>query len=117
SAILMVTFTALGASLISWAFGLVVAGIIAKLVAKKVRDVDYRVLVAAGYSGFLIWEGGLSSSPALFVATAGHVFEGDIGIVPISETLLSAVNIAIVVILFFTLPFVMRFIHPRNPED
>lgn len=117
SAILMVTFTALGASLISWAFGLVVAGIIAKLVAKKVRDVDYRVLVAAGYSGFLIWEGGLSSSPALFVATAGHVFEGDIGIVPISETLLSALNIAIVVILFFTLPFVMRFIHPRNPKD
>lgn len=117
SAILMVTFTALGASLISWAFGLVVAGIIAKLVAKKVHDVDYRVLVAAGYSGFLIWEGGLSSSPALFVATAGHVFEGDIGLISISETLLSAVNIAIVVILFFTLPFVMRLIHPKNPKD
>lgn len=117
SAILMVTFTALGASLISWAFGLVVAGIMAKLVARKVHDVDYRVLVAAGYSGFLIWEGGLSSSPALFVATAGHIFESDIGIVPISETLLSGANIAIVVILFFTLPFVMRLIHPSNPKD
>ena len=117
SAILMVTFTALGASLISWAFGLVVAGIIAKLVAKKVLDVDYRVLVAAGYSGFLIWEGGLSSSPALFVATAGHIFEGEIGLIPISETLLSAVNIAIVVVLFFTLPFVMRLVHPKNPAD
>lgn len=117
SAILMVTFTALAASMISWAFGLVVAGIMAKLVAKKVLDVDYRVLVAAGYSGFLIWEGGLSSSPALFVATAGHIFEGDIGVVPISETLMSGVNIAIVLILFFTLPFVMRFIHPKNPKD
>src|SRR5690606_15513284 len=117
SAILMVTFTALAASLISWAFGLVVAGIIAKMVAKKVLDVDYRVLVAAGYSGFLIWEGGLSSSPALFVATADHIFQGEIGLIPISETLLSALNIAIVVILFFTLPFVMRLIHPKNPKD
>ena len=116
-AILMVTFTALAASLISWAFGLVVAGIMAKLVAKKVHDVDYRVLVAAGYSGFLIWEGGLSSSPALFVATAGHVFEGDIGVIPIADTLLSAANIAIVVILFFTLPFVMNMIHPKKLKD
>lgn len=117
SAILLVTFTALTASIISWAFGLVVAGIMAKLVGKKVRDVDYRVLVAAGYSGFLIWEGGLSSSPALFVATAGHIFEGDIGVIPISETLLSGLNIAIVVVLFFTLPFVMRLVHPKNPKD
>ncbi|WP_088006039.1 short-chain fatty acid transporter [Indiicoccus explosivorum] len=117
SAILLVTFTALGASLISWAFGLVVAGIMAKLVGRKVPDVDYRVLVAAGYSGFIIWEGGLSSSPALFVATAGHVFEGEIGIIPITETLLSTVNIAIVTIIFLTLPFVMRLIHPKNPAD
>lgn len=63
--IIVVTFTALAASLISWAFGKVVAGIMAKLVGRQVRDVDYRVLVAAGYSGFVIWEGGLSSSPAL----------------------------------------------------
>lgn len=117
SAILLVTFTALTASMISWAFGLVVAGIMAKLVARKVLDVDYRVLVAAGYSGFIIWEGGLSSSPALFVATAGHVFEAEMGIVPISETLLSGANIAIVSILFLTMPFVMMLIHPKNLKD
>lgn len=117
SAILLVTFTALTASLISWAFGLVVAGIMAKLVGRKVPDVDYRVLVASGYSGFLIWEGGLSSSPALFVATKGHIFEDLIGVVPTSETLFSLLNIVIVVVIFFTLPFVMRLIHPKNIND
>jgi short-chain fatty acids transporter len=116
SAILLVTFTALTASLISWAFGLVVAGIMAKLVGKKVHDVDYRVLVASGYSGFLIWEGGLSSSPALFVATKGHIFEDLIGVVPTSETLLSLLNIVIVLVIFFTLPFVMMLIHPKNKK-
>ncbi|WP_235357110.1 short-chain fatty acid transporter [Bacillus alveayuensis] len=117
SAILLVTFTSLAASLISWAFGLVVAGIIAKLVAKKVRDVDYRVLVAAGYSGFVLWEGGLSSSPALFVATKDHIFQDQIGIIPTSETLFSALNIAIVVVVFFTLPFIMKLIHPARKEE
>jgi short-chain fatty acids transporter len=117
SAILLVTFTSLAASLISWAFGLVVAGIMAKLVAKKVHDVDYRVLVAAGYSGFVIWEGGLSSSPALFVATQDHIFQDQIGIIPTSETLLSVLNIAIVVVVFLTLPFIMKMIHPKRKED
>lgn len=117
SAILLVTFTSLAASFISWAFGLVVAGIIAKLVARKVRDVDYRVLVAAGYSGFVIWQGGLSSSAALFVATKGHVFEKQIGIIPTSETIFSAVNMAIILVVFFTLPFIMKIIHPARKED
>lgn len=117
SAILLVTFTSLAASLISWAFGLVVAGIIARLVAKKVYDVDYRVLVAAGYSGFVIWEGGLSSSPALFVATPDHIYQDMIGVIPTTDTLLSTLNIAIVVIIFFTLPFIMKMVHPKRKED
>ncbi|WP_209123242.1 short-chain fatty acid transporter [Alkalihalobacillus sp. BA299] len=116
-AIIVVTFTALAASLISWAFGLVVAGIMAKLVGRQVRDVDYRVLVAAGYSGFVIWEGGLSSSPALFVATPGHTFEEAVGLIPTAETLTSLLNIVLVVIIFFTLPFVMRLIHPKKAAD
>ncbi|HZG70667.1 MAG TPA: TIGR00366 family protein [Chondromyces sp.] len=116
-AILLVTFTSLAASLISWAFGLVVAGIMAKLVGRKVHDVDYRVLVAAGYSGFVIWEGGLSSSPALFVATKDHIFQDQIGIIPTTDTLFSMANVAIVVITFFTLPFIMKMIHPKRVED
>jgi short-chain fatty acids transporter len=117
SAILLVTFTSLAASFISWAFGLVVAGIIARLVAKKVRDVDYRVLVAAGYSGFVIWQGGLSSSAALFVATKDHIFQDQIGIIPTSETIFSALNMAIIIVVFFTLPFIMKLIHPVRKED
>ncbi len=117
SAIIVVTFTSLFASLLSWAFGLVVAGIMAKLVGRQVRNVDYRVLVAAGYSGFVIWEGGLSSSPSLFVATEGHVFQDMVGLIPTGETLFSIINILLVCIIFFTLPFVMLLIHPRNKSE
>ncbi|UOR13819.1 short-chain fatty acid transporter [Halobacillus amylolyticus] len=117
SAILVVTFSALVASLISWGLGLVVAGIMARLVGSKVPEVDYRVLVASGYSGFVIWEGGLSSTPSLFVATEGHNFQDMVGLIPTSETLFSLTNIILFVIIFFTLPFVMYMIHPNRPED
>lgn len=117
TAIIIVTFTALLASLFSWAFGLVVAGIMAKLVGRKVQDVDYRVLVAAGYSGFVIWEGGLSSSPALFVATQDHNFQDMVGLIPTSDTLLSVLNIVAVCVIFFTLPFVMMLIHPKRKSE
>lgn len=116
-AILVVTFSALVASLISWGLGLVVAGIMARLVGSKVKNIDYRVLVAAGYSGFVIWEGGLSSSPSLFVATEGHAFQDMVGLIPTSETLFSFINILLVVVIFFTLPFVMMLIHPKRVED
>ncbi|WP_245807688.1 short-chain fatty acid transporter [Halobacillus massiliensis] len=117
SAILVVTFSSLIGSLISWGLGLVVAGIMARLVGRKVPSVDYRVLVAAGYSGFIIWEGGLSSSPSLFVATEGHNFQDMVGLIPTSETLFSLTNIILVLVIFLTLPFVMLLIHPKRPED
>ncbi|MDQ0339938.1 short-chain fatty acids transporter [Caldalkalibacillus uzonensis] len=116
-AIVLVTFTALGASLISWAFGLVVGGIMAKMVGQKVKDVDYRVLVAAAYSGYVIWHGGLSSSSALFVATEGHAFQDIVGIIPTSETLLSTLNLFLIITISLTLPFVMKLLHPKRMED
>ncbi len=116
-AIIVVTFAAIGASLISWAFGLVVGGIMAKLVGRQVKDVDYRVLVASAYSGYVVWHGGLSSSSALFVATEGHAFEDIAGIIPTSETILSPINLTIVITISLTLPFVMKLLHPKKMED
>lgn len=116
-AILTVTFAAIGASLISWAFGLVVGGIISKLVGRQVKDVDYRVLVASAYSGYVVWHGGLSSSAGLFVATEGHIFSDMIGVIPTSETMGSALNLTIVLVISATLPFVMKLMHPKRLED
>jgi short-chain fatty acids transporter len=116
-AIVTVTFIALGASLISWAFGLVVGGIMARLLGRQVKNVDYRVLVAAAYSGYVVWHGGLSSSSGLFVATEGHALQDIVGIIPTSETMGSMMNLAIVIAISLTLPFVMKMLHPKREED
>jgi len=59
------------ASLINWGFGLVVAAIMARFIGKRLENIDYAILVSAGYAGFIVWASGLSSSIALAVSTPG----------------------------------------------
>lgn len=107
-AIMLVTFIATVASLINYGFGLVVGALIAIQVAKRVHSLDYRLLVASAYSGFLVWHGGLSGSIPLLIATPDHFLEDSMGIIPVSETMFSGFNLFIVFVLVITLPFLNR---------
>lgn len=73
-AVLLVSFIAAIACLINYGFGLVVGALLAIHVAKRVPSVDYRILMASAYSGFLLWHGGLSGSIPLTIATENHFF-------------------------------------------
>ncbi|MCL6597818.1 MAG: TIGR00366 family protein [Alicyclobacillus macrosporangiidus] len=54
------------ASLLNWGLGLVVGAILAKEIAKKLREnLHFGYLVAAGYMGYIVWTCGFSSSIAL----------------------------------------------------
>src|SRR5690606_1672995 len=89
-AVMLVTFVAAIACLINYGFGLVVGALFAIHVARQVPAVDFRILVAAAYSSFLVWHGGFSGSIPLTVATPGHFLEEKMGVIPVSETLFSA---------------------------
>jgi len=116
SAILLVSFVSLIACWINWGFGLVIGALFAKEIAKKVTTVDYRLLIASAYSGFIIWHGGLAGSIPLSIATADHPFAGIMGVVPTSETIFSTYNIIIVIALIISVPLLNRFMMPK-PED
>lgn len=116
SAILLVTVVSLIACWINWGFGLVIGALFAKEIAKKVTTVDYRLLIASAYSGFIIWHGGLGGSIPLSIATADHPFSGIMGVVPTSETIFSTYNLVIIAILFITVPLLNRFMMPK-PTD
>ena len=109
-AIMLVTFIATVASLINYGFGLVVGALIAIEIAKRVPSVDYRLLVASAYSGFLVWHGGFSGSTPLLIATEGHFLEEEMGIIPVTETLFSSFNLLIVFALLITLPFLNAYL-------
>ncbi|AZV41423.1 MULTISPECIES: short-chain fatty acid transporter [Peribacillus] len=115
-AIILVTLVALIACWINWGFGLIIGALFAKEIAKKVDGVDYRLLIASAYSGFIIWSGGLSSSVALTIATPGHFTENLIGIVPTSETLFSPFNLIVVIGLLILVPIINRFMIPSKEQ-
>ncbi|TDR53298.1 short-chain fatty acids transporter [Halomonas ventosae] len=78
----------------NWALGLIVGAIFALEIGKAAYrqgvKLHYPLIVAAGYSGQMVWHLGPSSSSGLTVATSGHFLEDAIGIIPITETAFSS---------------------------
>ncbi|WP_338753083.1 short-chain fatty acid transporter [Bacillus sp. FJAT-52991] len=115
-AIVLVSIISILASLINWGFGLVIGALFAKELAKKVDGVDYRLLIASAYGGFVVWHGGLSGSVPLTIATPGHFTENIIGVVPTSETIFSTYNLVIIAALFVTIPIINRLMMPSKDQ-
>ncbi|WP_251977638.1 short-chain fatty acid transporter [Salinicola avicenniae] len=115
-AIMLVTLVSLAASWINWGFGLVIGALFAKALARQVR-VDYRLLIASAYSGFVVWHGGLAGSIPLTIATPGHFSEAQIGIVPTSQTVFAGYNLIIVAALFVIMPLINRWMLPPESES
>ncbi|MFV0440241.1 MAG: TIGR00366 family protein [Lachnospirales bacterium] len=119
--ILFVSFVSLVACWINWGFGLVVGAIFAKEIAKKGDKVDYPLLVASAYSGFLIWHGGFSGSIPLTVATYSESLTTATGgvlteAIPTSQTIFSLFNIAICGMLLVIIPIVNAKMHPSDDK-
>ena len=102
---------------LNWGFGLVVAGLLAREIARRMR-IDFGWLVAAAYSGFLIWASGWSSSIALAQSTPGsklNIVQSVTGqVLPIQSMILPWFNLAPVIALLIILPFVFRALEPTD---
>ncbi|HSJ37630.1 MAG TPA: short-chain fatty acid transporter [Planococcus sp. (in: firmicutes)] len=116
SAIIWVTLVSLAASWINWGFGLVIGALFAKELAKRVDHVDYRLLIASAYSGFIIWHAGFSGSIPLSIATDGHPFMDRIGIIPTGDTIFASYNLIIIAALVIILPLLNRLMMPKKDE-
>ncbi|KPL58187.1 short-chain fatty acid transporter [Rossellomorea vietnamensis] len=116
SAIVIVTVVSMIASWINWGFGLVIGALFAKELAKRVKGVDYRLLIASAYSGFVVWHAGFSGSIPLSIATDGHPFQDLIGVISTNETIFAASTLIIVAALFIVLPITNRMLMPAKDE-
>jgi short-chain fatty acids transporter len=101
-AYLFVFVVAAVASLITWGLGLVVGVLLAVEVARQGRErgltLHFPMLVAAGYSGYVIWHMGYSGSGTLTAATEGSFIAEQLGeTIPISETTFAWWNIAAII--------------------
>ena len=98
---------------LNWGFGLIVGALLAKEIAKRVPTVDYPLLIASAYSGFVIWHAGLSGSIPLQVAS-GHSFDGGVTVwqADMTSTLFHPMNLIMVGVIFLVMPFVNYAMHP-----
>ncbi len=120
--IIVVTFFSLIACWINWGFGLVVGAILAKEIARQLKGVDYRLLIASAYSGFVIWHAGFSGSIPLALATPGAeaLAKATGGVVtepiPTTMTIFSPYNLIMVLVLIIAMPFINAKMHPDKGE-
>lgn len=107
------------ASLITWGFGLVVGGLLAREVAaefgRRERSVSFPMLVAAGFSGFVVWHMGYSGSGPLTAATPGSFIEKQVGhVIPVSLTTFSWWNMLAVVATVVLVAVALWLVAPRH---
>jgi len=106
-------------SFFNWGMGLVVAALLAREVAKRLR-VDFAWIVAAGFSGWVVWASGISSSIALAQSTPGssmNVVQKLTGaVLPFGETVFTRFNLVPTLVMLFAMPFVLIWLKPRDED-
>ncbi|MDW7730132.1 MAG: short-chain fatty acid transporter [Bacillota bacterium] len=115
-AIMITVFVAAIASWINWGFGLVVGALLGREMARQVKGVDYRLLIAGAYIGFLTWHGGLAGSIPLALATPTDWSFELTGGINVGQTIFAGYNLIIAIVLIVTLPFLVRFMIPSKEE-
>ena len=96
--IMAAAFTML-AGLLNWGLGLIFGAILASSIGTefkaKGKTLNYPLLVAASYTGMMVWHAGLSGSAPLKIANASHFLEEKIGVIPVNRTLFTCENFGV----------------------
>ena len=115
--IVAMAILSMGLAWINWGLSIVGSAVFVRFLARKHKNVDYRVLVAVAYLGLgCTWHAGLSASAPLLVATQNHFMVKEMGVIPTSLTIFSPFNLGLVAVVFVVMTTVASFLHPRDPK-
>jgi len=107
----LLSFVSTIAAIFNWGLSIVSGGILARVMAEENKNLNPSLLAAAGYSGLLVWHGGLSGSAPLDLASTMGI--------PLSKTILSPLNIFVTCSLVVATPIFFFFlgkIFGKNPQ-
>jgi len=118
----------IGLALVNWSLCIVGGALFARVAGTVVRrrgwTLHYPILCAAGYSGMMAWHGGLSGSAPLKSTTAADMIEvlgeslaARAGVVPLSDSLFSTLNLCVSGGLLLVGPLLFMAMTPRQGED
>jgi len=113
TAVMVATLVGLVGTYLNWGFGLVIGGIIAKKLAARIRGVHYPLIIASAYSGFTFCGLGLSASIPVLISTKGHPMQAQMGVIPLTQTILSVPMLLTSLAIVITLPLLNAWLHPK----
>lgn len=110
----LVTLVSILVAFFNWGLALILGAIFARKVGEFATEqqlsIHYPLIGAAGYSGLMVWHGGLSGSAPLKVAEKSHKFVEQIGVLPFSSTIFSSSNLICMGLLIFLVPSAMYWL-------
>lgn len=116
-AVFLVAVISMLFSLLNWGLSIVGSAVFVRYVARKVRGVDYRLLVASAYLGLgTTWHAGLSASAPLLVATPKHFLEKEIGLIPVTQTIFTVPNLVLVIVVIAAMAIIAPLMMPKKNE-
>lgn len=114
----IITFFTILVSLFNWGLGLIFGAIFARKVGEHASNnntkLNYPLIGASGYSGLMVWHGGISGSAPIKIAESGHFLADKIGIISQELTIFSNMNISINIILLVILPSLMYLLGKKK---
>ena len=117
----IVTLLTLMVSFFNWGLGLIFGAIFARKVGEQAvknnTPLHYPLIGAAGYSGLMVWHGGISGSAPIKIAEEGHFMEAKMGIISQAHTIFSSMNIVLSIVLIIVLPTAMYLIGKRSKNS
>ncbi len=117
-AIAFVALFSMVTSLVSWGFSLIITGLLVREVVRRIERVDFRALGGAAYLGLgSVWSLGLSSSPAMMMATKSAIPPALLpvtGVIPLTETIFLWQSILLAVLLIAVSVAVAYFSAPSD---
>lgn len=124
---LFISFTTILVSFFSWGLALIFGAVLARKTGEKFsaqqKGLNYGLIGACGYVGLMTWHGGLSGSAPLKAAEEGNIksmFPAGMDVpnqIPLTETILSASNITIFMLLLILIPLIMYFIGKKSADE
>lgn len=119
-AIFITTFVSTICCWLNWGFGLIVGALLAREVARRVPSVDYPLLIASAYSGFVIWHAGLSGSIPLALNSGYTIFAGQPNEMTFNastaSTIFHPMNLIMCGVILIAMPFVLYAMHPHKDK-
>ncbi|MDC7995236.1 short-chain fatty acid transporter [Altibacter sp. HG106] len=130
TAVVLVSVTTMLVAFFNWGLGLIFGAILARKIAESAQKngfpINYPLVGAAGYGGFMIWHGGISGSAPSKVAESGHLASLMQGIgrstanslpsqITYAETVFSTSNLLIFSVVLIAVPLMLYVLGRRLP--